>query len=1121
MNQNSTFTRRHCRQQEKQRALTTFIRSVIVIACLCCTIGTNDLYGQWSTNPSVNNAICTQPNDQAGPQIVSDGAGGAIITWIDRRSGVDDIYAQRIDAGGVVQWTTDGVVICNATFTQSNPKIVTDGAGGAIITWTDDRDGLNVHIYAQRINGAGAVQWAANGVPICLAANSQASIEMASDGAGGAIICWRDRRTAAGPKGGDLNIYAQRVNASGVVQWTVDGVAICIDAATQDNPAIVSDGAGGAILAWDDYRNTNIDVFAQRVDGTGVVQWTTNGIPIGSTTNDQQFAVSVSDGSGGAIITWIDDRSGNVDLYAQQVNSTGVVGWTTNGVTVCSAANASHSQNIISDNAGGAVITWNDFRSDANGDIYAQWINSSGVNQWGVNGNVVADGITEQRLPTIASDGSGGGIISWYGSGAGSIDIYAQRINAFGSLQWPSGIVCNASGNQFSPHIVESNTGGAIMTWTDGRNVTNGGDIYAQRITGNGELGCAPATLTTQPETFQSVCQNSEAGLFIHLTGTGPFTFQWYSNTSNSNVGGTALPGKVKASMAVPTDVTGTFYYYVIVTNACGADTSDVAVVQVNALLISHTQTNVNCDNPLAGSIDLSVSGGTPPYTYAWTGPGGVNATIQDLSGLSAGTYDVTVTDAMGCTSSYSVEILDTGLNVNAGPDTNLCNSPVLLTGIVSNAVTSGPPPPTPFAEVAGSTADKRIFTGNIEYVAIGNTFSKSEDRTNCGKNATSSQILTLPAGAVVKKAYLYWSGSGLTDNQVKLNGVSVTADNTKSHYRPLLFLYFAARKDVTSLVAGSGVYTVSELNWSNNFPYCFDNSAYGAWSLVVIYEQASLPAARIHVNTEKFKFTYPAGNYSTTIDNIAVPESCSSDARLTIVGFEGDNFIGEGLTIGGTSYGDNNFRGQSGANLDILSWNVGASVSSASSTLNYTINTYAAGTPFGPAVDGLFDYVKVLKYNTCPPGCSEVSYQWTRNGVPAGNTQSIWVSVPGIYVVNVTDCSGGCVATDFVIVTECEEGGRYVVKPSITKEQDMAGAIRFSVQPNPGNSYFDLVMRSNDNTPATVRILDTYGKVMTVYQQVNTKTVFRIDAIKWASGVYFAEVIQGGKRTVLKMIKN
>ncbi|HCV43153.1 MAG TPA: hypothetical protein DGH68_06690, partial [Bacteroidetes bacterium] len=166
---------------------------------------------QWSTNPATNNAICAA-GGQFYPTIVSDGAGGAIITWEDRRTGFSDIYAQRINASGVVQWTADGVAICNSFNGQDTPKIVSDGAGGAIITWNDRRNGdSNNDVYAQRINGSGVVQWTPNGVAISNATFDQVAPTIVGDGAGGAIITWEDTRS------GVINIYTQRINASGVV----------------------------------------------------------------------------------------------------------------------------------------------------------------------------------------------------------------------------------------------------------------------------------------------------------------------------------------------------------------------------------------------------------------------------------------------------------------------------------------------------------------------------------------------------------------------------------------------------------------------------------------------------------------------------------------------------------------------------------------------------------------------------------------------------------------------------------------------------------------------------------------------------------------------------------------
>jgi len=194
------------------------------------------------------------------------------------------------------EWTTDGVPICTASGHQSGPTIVSDGLGGAIITWQDYRSG-NYDIYAQRVSSTGVVLWTTNGVPICTASDDQWSPTIVSDGLGGAIITWRDFR------GGSFGIYAQRVSSTGVVLWTTNGVPICTASGGQWYPTIVSDGLGGAIITWQDYRSGNYDIYAQRVSSTGVVLWTTNGVPICTASGDQWYPTIVSDGLGGAIIT--------------------------------------------------------------------------------------------------------------------------------------------------------------------------------------------------------------------------------------------------------------------------------------------------------------------------------------------------------------------------------------------------------------------------------------------------------------------------------------------------------------------------------------------------------------------------------------------------------------------------------------------------------------------------------------------------------------------------------------------------------------------------------------------------------------------------------------------------
>jgi len=93
-----------------------------------------------------------------------------------------------------------------------------------------------------------------------------------SDGSGDTIITWEDYRG-----GTHYDIYAQRVNPSGVPQWTANGIAVCTAFDDQYDPAIINDGSGGAIITWEDWRTGSPDIYAQRVDPAGVPQWAANG----------------------------------------------------------------------------------------------------------------------------------------------------------------------------------------------------------------------------------------------------------------------------------------------------------------------------------------------------------------------------------------------------------------------------------------------------------------------------------------------------------------------------------------------------------------------------------------------------------------------------------------------------------------------------------------------------------------------------------------------------------------------------------------------------------------------------------------------------------------------------
>ena len=434
--------------------------------------------------------IGTGTNNQVNAVAVPDGAGGAIIAWADNRVNTYDIYAQRVNAWGQALWTANGVPVRVATSQQTNPTIASDGAGGAIIFYEHLANNGSTNIEAMHIDATGAQVWLTPTL-ICSAQNDQSSPRAVPDGAGGAIAVWQDNRPGSTSV---ADVFAQRVNGSGVVQWANDGVAVCTAANKQVNARITGDGSGGAIFAWTDMRdNSTYAVYAQRINSAGAQQWTADGVLAGSDIGAENTAALTSDNAGGAIVAWHSDTDGDNDIYAQRINN-GVIQWNIGGVSVCAAIERQSYPQITADGSGGAIVAWEDLRSTVSfidEDIYAQRINSSGASLWTPNGNLVCAETAQSLQPQIISDGASGAVIVWTDTRFMDYNLYAQRVNAAGTRLWASAgaILILAASGQTGPSPVTDGAGGVIAAWNDTR--SGNFDVYANRITGGGIIPTA------------------------------------------------------------------------------------------------------------------------------------------------------------------------------------------------------------------------------------------------------------------------------------------------------------------------------------------------------------------------------------------------------------------------------------------------------------------------------------------------------------------------------------------------------------------------------------------------------------------------------------------------------
>ncbi|MBL4862369.1 MAG: SprB repeat-containing protein, partial [Crocinitomicaceae bacterium] len=140
-----------------------------------------------------------------------------------------------------------------------------------------------------------------------------------------------------------------------------------------------------------------------------------------------------------------------------------------------------------------------------------------------------------------------------------------------------------------------------------------------------------------------------------------PVTYTWSNGGNTQNISGlTGGPYELNAFDA----------------NGCQLFTGATILEPEQALSVTYTKEDKKCNGgPNDGTIDLFVQGGTSPYTYAWSN----GASTEDVAGLSAGPYSVTVTDAKGCIKVVPVTITEpnvlgqtaaiTNVNCNGGPD--------------------------------------------------------------------------------------------------------------------------------------------------------------------------------------------------------------------------------------------------------------------------------------------------------------------------------------------------------------------------------------------------------------------------------------------------------------------
>jgi len=249
-----------------------------------------------------------------------DNVGGLYVVWIQ----TDSIMITRLAANGTFPsgWSAAGLVLSTGPAFVDRLSVVTLSGGDALASWSDFRSGSNVDIYAMRATASGGLGagWPANGAPVATAAGDQDESIAVADAVDGAIVTWRDANGAT---------YAKRLTASGGLSagWPAGGLALCGAVPGKFVGDPISDNASGVIIAWSGTGVAGNNIFAQRAASNGAIApgWPAGGAIVCDFAGSKYSPAVTSNGAGGIITVWEDYRDFYPRLYAGQVLVDGTV----------------------------------------------------------------------------------------------------------------------------------------------------------------------------------------------------------------------------------------------------------------------------------------------------------------------------------------------------------------------------------------------------------------------------------------------------------------------------------------------------------------------------------------------------------------------------------------------------------------------------------------------------------------------------------------------------------------------------------------------------------------------------------------------------------------------------
>ena len=851
----------------------------------------------------------------------------------------------------------------------------------------------------------------------------------------------------------NLSQPAASLNVSGIA----DPDVYCYGEATGSIQLTVTGGTMPYAFLWNNGATTE-DLFNLSAGTYTVTVTDINGCTNSISVNVNQPAAPLSASVGSQTnIACFGDLSGSIDLNVSGGTAPYVYNWSNGANTqdLSGVGVGTYSVNITDANGCNTSLTVN--LSQPTAELNANILSSSAVSCFGGNDGSIDLSVSGGTAPYTYSWSNGATTQNLNGLSSGTYTVIITDANGCTyslsstitqpiaelsiALTSSSAVLCHGGSTGSINVTVSGGTQPYTYSWSNGSNSQdiNGLSAGTYTILVTDANGCTStlshaisqpsASLSSTTSVTSNISCFSGNNGAIDLTvsgGTAPYFFSWSNGSTTEDINGLAA---------------GT--YTVDITDANGCTVTTVATITqpAGALSISlSVSQNVSCNGGADGAIDLSVIGGTAPYTYSWSN----GSNTEDVSGLTAGTYTVTVTDVNGCNSTQSATITQPSQAlsvVSFGVQQVLCHGG--NSAFIDVFVNGGTSPYT-YQWSNGSNSEDLNNLGVGTYTltvtdANGCTSTLTESITqpsmalnanisstsavNCFGGSDGSIDLTVVGGTA---PYSFnWSNGDVTEDISSLSAgtytVTVTDANGCTHEtnaaitQPLASLSstISVSQNVSCFNGEDG--TISLSVTGGTFPYSY------LWS----NGQTTQNLDSLNVGTYTVTITDVNGcvlvnSATVTQPNAELSASISSNQPVLCYGNQtGSLSI---TVIGGTA--PYTFLWSSGATTQnitsLYSGVYSVSITDANGcqfNLSGTITQPAA--PLSVSANSIqevscFGGINGVASATPSGGSSPYNYQWS-NGE---NTQTISGLTTGTYTVTITDVNG-CSASSSILIVQ------------------------------------------------------------------------------------------------------